>query len=176
MKNPLILSLLAAALLLPHTVSAQNQNNNQPAVVDGWRGYLSIQQKDGHFVVPYTRIVSVTRHEYLVDGGGKVSEVTIDTAGSVIARYYYLETILGDSSLNAGSIIENRIKETENAVNKKTGVDTRPVIKHYPTTTHAKTVEFNLSNKADLGRIYDHIIHEWIEEGGRGNGRTLKID
>ncbi len=83
---------------------------------------------------------------------------------------------MSGTSLNPGAIIENRLKQTENAVNEKTGIDTRPVIKHYPNTTHAKTVEFNLANKGDLKKIYDHVIHEWIEEGGRGNGRTLQID
>jgi len=178
MKIPLYLSLLAA-ILLPQSLSAQapnNNNNNEPEVQQGWRGYLSIQQKDGHFVMPYSRIVSVTRHEYLVDGGGKVSEVTIDTTGSVIARYYFLESLAGETSLNSGKIIDNRIREIENSVNKKTGIDTRPVIKHYPDTTHARTVEFNLSDKGDLKKIYDHIIHEWIEEGGRGAGRTLNVN
>ena len=174
---------LVAGLML---VEAQAQNppqggggggsNPGGATVDGWRGFLSINYKGGKFVMPYARIVSVARHDYLVDGAGRVHELTVDTNGTVIARYYFLESGLDDSPIKAVGIINNRLEKTGKLLEKRTGVDRREVVKHYPDTTHAKTVEFNVSEKEHLDAIYSHITHEWIEEGGRGAGRTLKFE
>lgn len=176
------LPFLLLTLCLPALVQGQtpagggtNNNSNNPAVIDGWRGYLSIDYKGGQFVIPYNRIVSVTRHQYMIDGGGKVDEVTVDTSGTVIARYYFLESPLESNPTNAGQIINNRLNQTKNLLENRTGVDADMVIKHYPDTTHAKTVEFRVSDRAHLGSIFQHVTHEWIEMGGRGQGQTLKF-
>lgn len=174
-----IVSLVAALAFGATTSFAQNQQGGQSGdentTTDGWRGFLSIDYKGGRFVMPYSRIVSISQHDYLVDGGGRVYELTIDTTGAVVARFYFLESNLENSPFKAGQIINNRLKETEKMIQGKTGESARSVIKHYPDTTHAKMVEFNVSNKSHLGTIFGHVTHEWIEEGGRGAGRTLKF-
>jgi len=143
--------------------------------VSGPRGFLSINYKGGRFVMPFRSIVSISRHEFLVDGGGKVHELTVDTNGSVIARYYYLSTVLENNPLNAAQIVNNRMKKLENTAKNRTGEDTRAVVKHYPDTTHAKTVEFNVSSLEHLERIYDHIYQDWVVRNAKGDGRTLRI-
>ncbi|MFT5468539.1 MAG: hypothetical protein ACI8UO_003649 [Verrucomicrobiales bacterium] len=175
--------LLPLILALPVAASAQNPNTTTPAaqgtgdsVVDGWRGYLSIDYYGNKFIIPYARIVSISQAEYLVDGGGKVIELTIDTTGQATGRFYFLDTVLADTPLNAGQIVNNRVKGIQNRVGDKTGIDTRAVVKHYPDTTHAKTIEFNVRAKGHLKVLLDHITHEWIEEGGRGDGRTLRFE
>lgn len=158
------------------TTTPAQQNNQSETVVDGWRGYLSIDYRGGKFIVPYARIVSISQVEYIVDGGGKVHELTIDTSGQATARFYFLDTVLANSNLNAGQIINNRLNSVRDKADEKTGVDTRTVVKHYPDTTHAKTIEFNVSARSHLDVILNHVTHEWIEEGGRGDGRTLKFE
>lgn len=180
MKNHLRF-LLPLFLALPLAAAAQNTTTpaaqgTGDSVVDGWRGYLSIDYYGNKFIMPYARIVSISQAEYLVDGGGKVIEFTIDTTGQTTARFYFLDTALSDTPLNAGQIINNRAKGLLNRAGEKTGVDTRSVVKHYPDTTHAKTVEFNLRAKGHLQVLMNHITEEWIEEGGRGAGRTLKFE
>lgn len=175
MPRSLFLASLFLALGLS-SLSAQNNNNNNNEPPPGWRGYLSIQHPTGQFVMPYSRLVSISRHEYLIDGGGKVYEVTIDTAGSVVARYYFLENALKNSSLNVTGAVTGFVDRAEDVAKSKTGMDTRPVVKHYPNTTHARTTEFNLTNKDDLGKIYDHVIHEWIVQGGKADGKTIRVN
>ena len=45
----------------------------------------------GVYEVAVGAIVAVTSHEYVVDGVARVVEVNIDTAGSLLARFYYIE-------------------------------------------------------------------------------------
>ena len=41
----------------------------------------------GHFMVALDRIVSVSRHKYVLDGTLTVDEVTVDTVGQALARF-----------------------------------------------------------------------------------------
>ncbi|MEM7013456.1 MAG: hypothetical protein AAF585_18445, partial [Verrucomicrobiota bacterium] len=179
-RIPAVLAVLAAPSIgLAQQNQGQNTHNNHDdgeTTTSGWRGYLSIDYYGNKFIMPYSRIVSISSAEYLVDGGGKVIEFTIDTTGQVSARFYYLDTMLGDTNLNAPNIINNRLKDIQGRAENKTGVDTRRVVKHYPDTTHAKTIEFNLYAKEHIDVLMNHITHEWIEEGGRGSGRTLRFE
>ena len=76
----------------------------------------------------------------------------------------------------AAQVLNNRMKKLEGMVQNRTGEETRTVVKHYPETTHAKTIEFNVSSYDHLERIYDHVYDDWVRRNGRGDGRTLKIE
>ncbi|RFC48739.1 MAG: hypothetical protein DVB23_000432 [Verrucomicrobia bacterium] len=155
--------------------NTNSNTNNANAVPEGWRGFLSISYKESRFVIPYSRIVSVSRAQFVIDGGGKVDEVTVDTTGGVVARFYYLESLTENNPLNAVQIINNRAQKLSELAEKRTGEDGRQVVKHYPDTTHAKTVEFNLSQKSQLDAIFNHITRKWIDEGGDGPAQTLSL-
>ena len=45
----------------------------------------------GSYSVALRAVVSVSSHEYLVDGVARVTEVNIDTVGNALARFYYIE-------------------------------------------------------------------------------------
>ncbi len=180
MKTLASAALFLSAFLIP--LSAQNPpgqpgtgQGSDGGVAEGWRGYLSIDYQGGRFVIPYTRIVSISRHSFIIDGGGKVHEVTIDTSGGVIARYYFLESLLENNPLNAAQIVNTRMKNLGNLAEQRTGEDARQVVKHYPDTTHAKTVEFNLSRLEHLDAVFGHVTRKWIDEGGRGPAETLRF-
>jgi hypothetical protein len=183
MNRHFVLSAVTLVHALGLTVlQAQDNTGTNPQksaageeVVKGPKGFLSIDYKGGRFVVPYHKIVSLSRHDYMVDGAGMVHELTIDTEGVVIARYYYLEPPLANSPLNAAQIVNNRVSKLRDMVEERTGQDTRVVVKHYPDTTHAKTVEFNVESIDQLERIYSYIYDDWVEHNGKGDGRTLKI-
>ncbi len=166
---------LAAQGQAPQTSNNPNNSEEEASTADGWRGFLSIDYHGGRFVMPYSRIVSISQHDYIVDGGGRVYELTIDTSGAVVARFYFLESMLENNPLKAGQIINNRIKDITSRAEDKSGQDARSVIKHYPQTTHAKMVEFNVSSRSHLSTIFNHVTREWIEEGGKAPGRTLKF-
>jgi len=175
------LGIALTVLCLPRG-DAQTPGPNQPPgnpqgtqAPEGWRGFLSIDYQGGRFVMPYGHIVSISRASFLIDGGGKVHEVTIDTSGGVIARYYFLESLLENNPLNAAQIVNTRMKNLGSLAEERSGESARQVIKHYPDTTHAKTVEFNLSKMEHLDAIFSHVTRKWIDEGGRGQAETLRF-
>lgn len=106
-------------------------------------------------MVPVRNIVSVSSHEYVVDALARVFEVNIDTSGSIIARFYFIEPAIsvGPSGLGSGSIATAQKLLTEGA-DKILGEAWRKVVKSYPTTTHARTVEYRLNKKEQLDAIY----------------------
>ncbi|MDB6150424.1 MAG: hypothetical protein JWQ44_1872 [Chthoniobacter sp.] len=110
----------------------------------------------GTYEVAVRAIIAVTSHEYLIDGAVRVTEVNIDTSGSLLARFYYLEVNKPNTPLGIGS---SGVEQAERLLKEgadKTGQDVwKRVVKNYPTTTHARTVEYRVENLEQLTKIYD---------------------
>jgi len=182
MKSLKILFLMSVlALFAGSNAFAQNTNTGGgtggDVSEDGIPGFWEIETSGGKFVVQLDNISSVSLHEYLIDGGMRVNECTVDTNGTVIARFYFIEPVTAASSVTSGSATIERLKSIANKVGEKTGMgDVDAIVtKHYPDTTHAKTSEYRMKYKDSIGRIYDHIHKVWAEEKGRGKGNKLKI-
>src|SRR4029434_8981290 len=95
----------------------------------------------GLYEVAVHAIVAVTSHEYVVDGIARVTEVNVDTNGSLLARFYYLEPQQPNSPLGLGTATIEKAQELFKQAADKTGQDVwKKVIKNYPTPTHARTV------------------------------------
>ena len=110
----------------------------------------------GTYEVAVRAIVAVTSHEYLIDGAVRVTEVNIDTTGSLLARFYYLEVNKPNMPLGIGSSTVEQAERLLKEGADKTGQDAwKRVVKNYPTTTHARTVEYRLENLEQLTKIYD---------------------
>jgi len=187
MKNAFLLCcVLAGAILAVHPVCAQSGGGGGQTSGDadsgdgnypGIPGFWEVETAQGRFVAQIDEITSVSQHQYLIDGGVRVYECTVDTRGSVVARFYYIEPVTDSSSITTGSATVERLRSIANKVGEKTGagnVDTI-VTKNYPTTTHAKTSEYRVKNKATIGQIYDHVHRVWAREKGRGKENKLRI-
>jgi len=175
MKTPFLFSLIVATLSLAGPAFSQTPtpDGEQP----GLKGFWEVVTSAGRFVSRLDHITSVSEHEYLIDGAVRVYECTVDTSGGQTVRFYYLEPITDSSSVTTGSATINRLKDIANQATTKVGMgnlDTM-VTKHYPETTHAKTTEFRLQNKATVGQIYDHVRRVWAEERGNGGQNQLII-
>jgi hypothetical protein len=175
MKTPFLFSLIVATLSFAGPAFSQTPtpDGEQP----GLKGFWEVVTSAGRFVSRLDHITSVSEHEYLIDGAVRVYECTVDTSGGQTARFYYLEPITDSSSVTTGSATINRLKDIANQATAKVGMgnlDTM-VTKHYPETTHAKTTEFRLQNKATVGQIYDHVRRVWAEERGNGGQNQLII-
>jgi hypothetical protein len=110
----------------------------------------------GTYEVGVGAIVSVASHEYLVDGIARVTEVNIDTAGSLLARFYYLEPVTPNTPLGVGNAAIEQTQRLLREAAEKSGQDVwKKVIKNYPTTTHARTVEYRLESLEQLNKIYE---------------------
>jgi len=116
------------------------------------------QLPGGIYEVAVRNMVSVSSHEYLVDGVARVVEVNIDTTGSILARFYFIEpnapTAAGPAGLGAVAVEKAQQLFTQAA--DKTGQDAwKKVVKNYPATTHARTVEYRFQTREDLNKVFE---------------------
>ncbi len=110
----------------------------------------------GTYEVAVRSMIAVASHEYLVDGIARVTEVNIDTAGSLLARFYYLEPATPSTPLGLGAATIDQAQRLLKEAAEKTGQDVwKKVVKNYPTTTHARTVEYRVTSLEQLTKIYE---------------------
>jgi len=129
-----------------------------------WHGILP----GGQYMVALGRISNIGIHEYVANGSARVFEVTIAADGAALARFYYMEPITDKTPLNVGQIVADRLKSSADEIGKRTGLGDawQKVVKDYPNTTHAHTVEFRLDYKDDLDKLFASVQKAW--ENGRG--------
>ncbi len=167
-----------AVLPVAGNAQAQNQPQNQNSGDgEGIKGFWECETSTGNFVIALNQIASVAKHQYIVDGAAKVYEVTVDSTGPMVARFYFIEPVTDGSPLSMGKNTIDRLKDIAQNATSKTGTEEiwEDVIKNYPQTTHAKTAEFRLRNKENIQQIYDHIYRVWAKERGRGQFNKLTI-
>jgi len=159
---PLLFLLLTAPLL--HGQRPTNINNNTATPAPGtpsgtpaptnilmWRCNLP----GGSYSVALRSMVSVSLHEYLVDGVARVTEVNIDTTGNALARFYYIEPTTPNSPIGLGQATIDKAQQLLQEGAQRTGQDVwQKVIKNYPTTTHAHTIEYRVVYKTTLTNLY----------------------
>jgi len=127
----------------------------------------------GSFMVALDRIVSVSRHKYLLDGAVIVDEVTVDTVGQALARFYYISPVTDATSGNSVAGMVDRGRELIDKAASRAGTDVQNmVVKKYPETTHAKALEYRLMAEGQLSALYSSVRNAW--ETGRGRKFTAK--
>ena len=126
----------------------------------------------GEYSVNLGAITSVSKHSYVLDGTLLVTEATVDTTGTALARFYYIEPITKDTTFNALARIQKRAEELRNRGQSRTGTKADEMAqKSYPTTTHARTIEFRIMNEVELNALYRSLYQAWTN----GKGRTFRI-
>lgn len=131
------------------------------------RTFWKAELPGGNFVVAHAAIREVSTQQYIVDGAAKVTEVNIDTGGEFKPRFYYLEPLANDaaSALPAGQEVndqvQNQLKSAASAVNPGDPVWMK-VVKNYPATTHAGTIEFRLETLEQLQDLYRSVESSWV--------------
>ena len=126
----------------------------------------------GEYSVNLGSITSVSKHSYVLDGTLLVTEATVDTTGTALARFYYIEPITKDTTFNALARIQKRAEELRNRGQSRTGTKADEMAqKSYPTTTHARTIEFRIMNEVELNALYGSLYQSWTS----GKGRTFRI-
>ncbi|OUV80518.1 MAG: hypothetical protein CBC97_07295 [Verrucomicrobiaceae bacterium TMED137] len=126
----------------------------------------------GEYSVNLGAITSVSKHSYVLDGTLLVTEATVDTTGTALARFYYIEPITKDTTFNALARIQKRAEELRNRGQSRTGTKADEMAqKSYPTTTHARTIEFRIMNEVELNALYRSLYQAWTS----GKGRTFRI-
>ena len=123
----------------------------------------------GTYEVAIRSIVSVSTHEYVVDGAARVTELNIDTQGNMAVRFYYIEPLTPKSPLGIGQSALDKVSDLTKEAAERTGQDEiwKRVVKNYPTTTHAHTIEYRLDSEDELKKTFTSV--QTAFETGRGS-------
>jgi hypothetical protein len=172
------ISLLAALPAGAQTPSANpadsNKTEDSPQANRFWQATLP----GGHYMVALDRISAISRHKYvLLDGSAIVDEVTIDALGQALARFYYIAPVTdaatGTHTGELAKRIAGRAGELIDKAADTAGTTAHQmVIKKFPETTHAHTIEYRLLSAEELTGLYSSIRASW--ENGRGRKFTVK--
>jgi hypothetical protein len=134
-----------------------------------WRAELPT----GTYIVALGSIKNISVHEYLVNGLGRVTEMTIDSGGSTTARFYAVEPPNVQTPSGLGQSVADRAREVAGEIRKRADPSgaTNVVVKDYPNTTHAHTVEYLLADAATVNKLFKNLDQAWA----RGRGDKIKI-
>ncbi len=148
---PFLFLVLSTPLL--HAQATPNPSATPPPTnIQMWRCNLP----GGSYSVALRSIVSVSTHEYMVDGAVRVTEVNIDTTGNSLARFYYIEPNTPASPIGLGTSTIEKAQQLLQEGAERTGQDVwKKVVKNYPTTTHAHTIEYRVTDKDSLTKLYE---------------------
>ncbi len=121
----------------------------------------------GEYIVALDRISSISRHQYVLDGALIVDEVTIDSLGQSLARFYHITPISEAMPGNTVSEITKRGMELMEKAADRANINVQDmVVKKYPETTHARTIEYRVLSEPELSTIFKSVKDAW--ESGRG--------
>ena len=96
----------------------------------------------------------------MIDNAARVTEVNVDTSGSLVVRFYYLEPNTGVTpppGLGAATYDKAQSLLTEAQNRTGTADAWQKVVKSYPTTTHAHTIEYRLASKDQLTALFTSV-------------------
>ena len=156
----------------PNATETSDEENNATET-DGPRRFWQASLSNGHYMVALDRISDISMHEYLLDGTLVVTEVTIDTTGRALARFYYMEPLTDAGGRDEITRVVDRGRELLERAGQKTGTEAHNMAqKSYPATTHAGTIEYRVLDKRDLDALYGSLRKAW--ETGKGRKLTIK--
>ncbi len=173
-----LISILSLSLFLftAHTAIGQTTTPTTPAAPTDTDSNPRFWQANftngGPYMVKLERISSVSKHQYISDGVAKVTEVTIGTDSEVVARFYFLEPVGKDTPIAAGAVLMNRAQDLtqQAAARVSPSAAQLQVVKNYPSSTHAHTVEFVVQSADALESLYGSLVGSVAA----GRGKTWK--
>jgi len=123
------------------------------------RGLWVADLPGGVYIVRVTAITSVSLHEYVVDNAARVAEVNIGTSSTDTVRFYSIEPNVPKAPGGIGQSVIDKAEEKANDLLNRTRMDEtwQKVMKNYPTTTHAHTIEYRLPDRKTLQALFDHL-------------------
>lgn len=176
-----LLLVLAGAIACSSSLRAQTPDPADATTTDpkksgespGPQRFWQANLPGGSFMVALDRIVSVSRAKYLLDGAAIVDEVTVDTAGQALVRFYFITPVTDAMQSNALTGLANRGRELVEKAADRAGTEVQDMVqKKYPLTTHAKCIEYRMLTEQSLSALYGSARNAW--ETGRGRQFTAK--
>ncbi|MGD7651955.1 MAG: hypothetical protein ACQCXQ_01985 [Verrucomicrobiales bacterium] len=158
-------------------VFAQDSSDDDGITDDARKDKLWIANVGGgEYMVRLSAIQAISRHQYVLDGAVIVDEVTVDASGQALVRFYHIEPITeGMSGSSAGKVASNVVRRGRELADKaagRAGVNVQDmVVKKYPETTHARTIEYRVTSEQELVSLLTSVKKAWMT----GRGRTFTI-
>lgn len=177
MKSKFLFPILLGSLLIAAPAAAQNQESNETenekiTDTETRNPFWQVSVGGGHYMVRLDRIASISRHRYLLDGAVIVDEVTVDTSGQALARFYHLTPVTDEVGNESVGRIAARGREIMEGAAGRAGTEVhRMVVKKYPDTTHARSIEYRVDTAEQLATIYDSLRTAL----DRGRGREVVV-
>lgn len=181
MKTRIAVCLAAGFASLLHAQPSPNPPSQNPTEngdtgnTSNVQGFWQATLPGGNFVVAVNRITSVSRHRYLLDSALLVDEVTVDTTGQSLARFYFIKPVKAGGTVGdtAEAVLESG-KGLFDTGAERAGVDVdNTVIKKYPDTTHARTIEYRISTETQLTSLFNSAKQAW--QSGKGGQFTVQV-
>lgn len=153
---PLCAFLGAIGLLAAPLAAKAQAQDPAPTKVRNAIALFSCVTPGGTYKVAVRAIISVSSHEYVVDGT-RVTEVNIDTGGNALVRFYHLEILPTQAPLGIGQGALDKLNSAAKELSSRTETSDvwKKVVKSYPTSTHAHTIEYRLAEKSELMKIFE---------------------
>ena len=157
--------------------AAANNNNKKINDTEVPNHFWQASVGGGHYMVSLGSITAVSRHKYLLDGAVVVDEVTVDTTGQSLARFYFLtpisDKLTGNGLGNTAARIVDRGREIVENKADDAGTDVHNmVVKKFPETTHAHCIEYRLLSAEELSGLFNSVRTAW--ETGHGRSFSIK--
>lgn len=159
------------------SMELEAQTNTMAPVAPSRMSLWNCKFSDGNYYsVSLGAIDSVSQHEYLLDGALRVVEVTVATRGSTQARFYVLEKPSADAGSLPGQSLADGMGRVADEIASRApgGVKniTNSVVKKFPETSHAKIIEYRISDRETLKKLFDHLLKRWQ---GRSGDDTFEV-
>ena len=168
MSRPLVLAL--ATCLASFTLEALAQSRPpqsqpipapaQPPPRSTGPNLIALCLPGGKIAIDLKSITAIGLHSYTVDTTSRVWELTVDNGGSSLLRIYSVSTISPNEPILDMAKVE--LESLAESVSKSVGLDVwAKVQKSYPTSTHAKTVEYRVKTVKELLQLRKLLFKAW---------------
>lgn len=149
------------------TGPTQTKPTTEEFYQDGiWNGVF----KGGRYLLKANQIIALSKHEYVADGLARVVEINLTLSSNTHVRFYFLEPVRmeGGGVVGAGQqAIDKARALVQDAASRVSPTLTEPkVVKSYPLSTHAHTVEFVLKEEERLNSLF-HSLEGAFRDPGR---------
>ena len=160
---------LSAFLIAIHPLGARGQSRpaqNPPAAAPqnpprtSGPNLIALCLPGGKIAIDLKTITAIGLHSYTVDSTSRVWELTVDNGGNSLLRIYSVATI--SPSEPPLDMVKIELESLAETVSKAVGVDVwAKVQKNYPTSTHAKTVEYRVKTVKELLQLRKLLFKAW---------------
>lgn len=168
---------LGLAMLAPLAAQTQPTAPEKTTDVAQPNRFWQASVGGGHYMVALDRISAISRHKYVLNGNLLVDEVTVDSLGQALVRFYCISPLTdalgGSATADAAARVVDRGRELVDKAAGTLGTGAHQmVVKNYPDTTHARTIEYRVLSESELGALYNSVRTAWESGKGRRFGTT----